>query len=65
MIEFEPAVLRGLVEAEQIELAHALQHLVGGVDLRRLPFINEGVDLVFDKTSDGALQFLVLGREQH
>jgi hypothetical protein len=59
VVESGAAIFLRLGEAEQAEFAQALEHLVRGENLRRLPFIDVGVDLVVDEALERLLDFQV------
>jgi hypothetical protein len=57
------AISLRVVQAQQAEVAHLLEHVTGRPDARRLPFLDVGVDLRLDKPPHHPPERLVLGRE--
>ena len=49
IIDPAAAVLLGIGESEQSQIAHFFEQVMGGKHARRFPFFNVGVDFGFDK----------------
>ena len=65
VVEAHAAVLLGLGQAEQAELAEALEDLVRRELLGRLPLVDVRIDLLVDEALERALDLFVLVRELH
>src|SRR5690606_16948241 len=65
VVQAHTAVLDGLVQAEQAELAHLPEDLMGGEELGPLPFVHMGIDFLGDPALDGAAGLVVLVGQLH
>ena len=59
IVEPGAAVLLGLGQAQQAQLAQPLEHLVRGEDLRGLPFVDVRIDLLVDEALERLLDLEV------
>jgi hypothetical protein len=46
-------------------IAEFFEQLMGGKDIRLLPFVDEGIDFGRDEFLQGAAGFVVVGGEEH
>src|SRR5450830_1467841 len=65
VVQAGAAVGLGLGQAQQAQLPHLLEHLVGRKDLGLFPFVHMGVDLGVDEALERLLDFAVLMGELH